>query len=234
MPPQSSYRGHTYSEWSARFFQWVYSLPTDHHPLFDNADCSTGQTGDVWFIDGKFGGDAPFPPGGRNCTIPPGTALFLTLAAANRDDTACDELNNIQPTNDPVSVLREKAETGLNQFLDSRVIIIDGVAVKGLPACNPDDPSTCQSPYRVQSPVFDYINVPAFNNIVNLGLESGSCYTDPTGTGASFTVPGAVADGVYVIIKPLPVGDHTIQFGIGPNGNRKYNITVGVRKKGFQ
>src|SRR5262245_3779309 len=44
-PPQSNFRGLSYGEWSARFFQWAYSLPVTHHPLFDTADCSTGQTG---------------------------------------------------------------------------------------------------------------------------------------------------------------------------------------------
>ena len=78
-PPQSHFHGQTYSEWSAGFFQWAYSLPFTDHPLFDTADCSEGQAGDVWFIDGTRG-LMGFPPNGRNCTIPSGTALFLALA----------------------------------------------------------------------------------------------------------------------------------------------------------
>src|SRR2546428_7186033 len=70
-PPQSHFRGHTYSEWSAAYFQWVYSLPSTKHPLFDTAACSERQTANVWFIDGTRGGTA-FPVGGRNCTIPAG------------------------------------------------------------------------------------------------------------------------------------------------------------------
>ena len=45
-------------------------------------------------------------------------------------------------------------------------------------------------------------------------------------TGAPYTVDGAVADGVYVMIKPLSVGDHTIRFGLGNPPSRLYNITV--------
>src|SRR5947207_14970671 len=77
-PPHSHFRGLSYSEWSAAFFQWVYSLPTLHHPLFDTADCSAGQTGKVWFIDGTAQGHG-FPTEGRDCTVPVGTALFLLL-----------------------------------------------------------------------------------------------------------------------------------------------------------
>jgi len=224
-PPQSSFRGHTYSEWSAGFFKWVYSLPVTSHPLFDNTNCSTGQTGNVWFIDGKRGGDAPFPSEGRNCTIPPSTALFLAVAARNQDNTHCNG-STIEPTNDPVSVLRFKAAVNLDSFLDTRVVIIDGVNVNGLPACNPANPVTCQSPYRVQSPVFTY-NVPAFDNL--LIDDSGSCYSNPNNDGAPYNVPGNVADGLYVMIKPLNTGKHTLRFGpIGPDGlpTRLYNITV--------
>src|ERR1043166_7033158 len=51
-PPPSHFHGLTYSDWSAKWFQWAYSLPFTQHPLFDTADSSAGQTGDVWFIDG--------------------------------------------------------------------------------------------------------------------------------------------------------------------------------------
>lgn len=226
VPPQSHYRGQTYSEWSAEWWEWVYSLPVTNHPLFDNADCSTGQRGDVWFIDGKRGGDEPFPPGGRNCTIPPDTALFLAVAARNQDNGNCNG-STIQPTNDSVPVLRAKAYENLNSFLDTRVVTIDGVPVNGLPSCDPTSPDTCRSAYRVQSPVFTYNHVPAFNNL--LIDDYGDCYRDPKGDGSSFKVQGAVADGVYLMIKPLNPGEHKLRFGpIGSDGlpTRLYNITV--------
>ena len=36
-------KGRTYADWSERWWQWAYSLPTTHNPLFDTADASTGQ-----------------------------------------------------------------------------------------------------------------------------------------------------------------------------------------------
>jgi hypothetical protein len=239
VPPQSSFRGHTYSEWSAAWFQWVYSLPSTHHPLFENADCSTGQTGNVWFIDGKFGGYAPFPPGGRYCTIPSGTALFLSLVSSSSDNEACDSTGQvIQKTTYDESTLRSYAGEGVNGLLHRpRIIIIGGVNIKGFPInCDPDNPDTCQSPYRVQSPVFDY-TVPAEDNL--LILMNGDCYNNFT---KPYTVTGAVGDGVYVMINPLPVGEHTIQFGLLDDPTtgmptRFYHITVtghGAGRQGFQ
>jgi hypothetical protein len=220
-PPQSQFFGQTYSEWSAAWFRWVYSLPSTAHPLLDTAECSAGQTGDVWFIGGTRGPN-PFPPLGRNCTIPAGTALFLALAANQWDNEACGA-SGIQRTTFTESQLRMFAYNNLNGFLGSRGIEIDGVDVQGLPACDPSNPSTCQSPYRVQSPVYNY-TVPAFDNL--LILDDGACYNNPSGTGAPYTALGAVADGVYVMIKPLPVGQHTIRFGPLPALSRLYHITV--------
>jgi hypothetical protein len=227
-PPQSHFRGLSYSEWAAAWFQWVFSLPSDHHPLLDTADCSAGQTGNVWFIDGTHG--SPFPSSGRHCTIPAGTALFLSLASRNQDNEGCSADDaRIERTSDKESVLRMKAHDILNGFLGSRRIVIDGVDVHGLPACDyPDHPATCNSPYRVQSPVFDY-TVPALNNL--LIIDDGACYDDPYGDHTTpYTALGAVADGVFVMIKPLSVGEHTIEFGLPDPATgthtRLYFITV--------
>ena len=226
-PPQSHFRGLSYSDWAAAWFQWVFSLPSNHHPLFDTADCSAGQTGDVWFIDGTHG--SPFPSSGRHCTIPPGTALFLSLAGRNQDNEGCSaDSTSIERTADTDSELRTKAHDALNSFLGSRRIVIDGVDVHGLPVCDPDHPMTCDSPYRVQSPTFDY-TVPALNNL--LIIDDGACYDDPYGDQTTpYTALGAVADGVFVMIKPLSVGEHTIQFGLPDPAtgkpNRLYFISV--------
>src|SRR5439155_9382309 len=86
-PPNSSAFGLSYGEWSARWWQWAYSLPVDHHPLFDTADCSAGQAGRVWFLGASF---APsISDGGqivaiatRDCRVPTGTALFVPVLNA--------------------------------------------------------------------------------------------------------------------------------------------------------
>ena len=225
--PHTGFLGHSYSQWSVAHFQWVYSLTTAHHPLFDSADCSAGQRGDVWFLDGRLGGQG-FPTTGRNCTIPAGTALFLALAASTRDNEGCDPSHpdTILRTHESKTQLVQSAHDNLNAFLGIRHVVIDGVDVLGLPQCDPNHPSTCDSPYRAQARPFDR-EVPAFDNV--LMIEDGVCYEDPTGRGKPYQVHGAVADGVYVMIKPLAAGQHTIRFGpLDTTGQptRLYNITV--------
>ena len=54
LPPQSCAFGKSYAEWSVKQSQWALKLPATHHPLFDNAPVSTGQSGPVWFLGGRF------------------------------------------------------------------------------------------------------------------------------------------------------------------------------------
>jgi hypothetical protein len=241
-PPQAEYRDLSYAEWSAEWHKWANSLPLTDHPLADTADCETGQSGKVWFIGGAAIGGTPFPPDGRDCTIKPGTALFLGLLAVSGDNETCSTTTPpvVLRTNLSEAELRSRANAELvDAYGGFRKIIIDGVEVKGLPtACDPANPASCLSPYRVQSPVFDY-TIPALDN--TLTVFQGSCFNDPNNNGQPYTVTGAVADGFFTMIKPLKVGKHTLQFGrLGPTGTptRLYNITVSERKpahgkKGF-
>ena len=36
--------GRTYGDWNAAWQQWADSISTANHPLFDNGDCSLGQS----------------------------------------------------------------------------------------------------------------------------------------------------------------------------------------------
>ncbi len=54
LPPNSHAFGKTYGEWSAAWWQWLYSMPTNQHPLYDTAECSEGQSGKVWFLGGTY------------------------------------------------------------------------------------------------------------------------------------------------------------------------------------
>ena len=82
-PIQSEPYGKTYNEWAAEWWQWALETPASVNPLLDflgiDADCSSGQRGNVWFLGGTFG----FSPGvERDCTVPPGTALFFPIINA--------------------------------------------------------------------------------------------------------------------------------------------------------
>src|SRR5438309_457024 len=83
LPPQSHAFGKTYAEWSAAFWQWEYSLPVDHHPLFDTADCKVGQSGKAFFLGGTFTvtqvGITVTGIVNRTCTIAAGKAIFFPI-----------------------------------------------------------------------------------------------------------------------------------------------------------
>jgi hypothetical protein len=165
-------------------------LPTNHHPLFDTADCSAGQSGKVWFLGGTFvtvnvSEGVIVGQAERHCTIPFGTALFFPLLNSEAD-------NAIDP---PLSVAELYALVQATQnhavFLAAT---IDGQPVQGL-----SDPR--HTPYRVQSPVFRF-TLPEENNYYQFfGFDDVSGRISP-----------AVADGFFLMVKPLSVGKHTIHF----------------------
>jgi hypothetical protein len=77
----------TYSEWSAKWWQWVFSMPpktnlqlsgVTEYPQPVTVDCSQNQSGQVWFLAANFGGFAI-----RNCDekhpIPPGVSIFFPV-----------------------------------------------------------------------------------------------------------------------------------------------------------
>ena len=75
-PPQSQPYGASYGEWGAAWWQWALAQPASANPLFDSTGeyCGAGQSGQVWFLAGTFGGSAE-----RTCTVPAGRALLLPV-----------------------------------------------------------------------------------------------------------------------------------------------------------
>ena len=185
LPPGSNAYGSTYGEWSAKWWQWAYSMPTTSHPLFD-ADCSKGQSGDVWFLGGTFSSEQ-LPSGiyvgiaNRNCVIPTGKALFFPILNV---ESSVIENNGINEAE-----LRAYSEWLMNHAVDLQADI-DGVAVKDLQI------------YRKQSPLFIFGPLPDNNVLQFLGFNNAF----------AGTTSESVADGVYLLLAPLPKGDHKIHY----------------------
>ena len=188
LPPNSNAYGMSYGEWSAKWWVWTYSMPVDHHPLYDTADCSAGQLGKVWFLGGTYTASS-FPGGAtgnvdRSCTVPTGTALFFPVINS--------EAATLEGDGSGDAALRAKA-TFYQDHATGLYAEIDGVPVDNLQI------------YRVQSPLFQYGPLPLNNVPCNNGF--GTC-ADLTGKISDF-----VGDGVYLLLPPLPVGKHEITFG---------------------
>jgi len=197
LPPQSHPYGLTYGEWSAKWWQFVFSIPAPHNPLLFDDQCAFGQTEPVWFLTGKFctGGTCEttgFLSATRHCTIPAHTALFFPIA-----NNESDNLGIVPPLT--LAQLREQVKANQDS-VTSMTCEVDGVPIQGLSPAK-------TSPYRVVSPVFDY-TLPDNNLYQFLGLPELLPDLD---FGAQ-TVKGAVADGVFLMLAPLSVGQHVIHF----------------------
>ncbi len=200
LDPDALYNGRSYADLSAAYWQWVYSLPADRHPLFNTADVSAGQSGDVWFLGGAYASTAnigaPTVTVARNVSVLEGQAIFLPLIAAEssvaeRDGSDFDTLlANSQRAIDAVDTLS---------------CSIDGVPLPNLGS------------YRVSSDAFNWGPLPA-NNV----------FRDPTNYPAGETSLAA-SDGYFLLIPYLSPGDHSIHFTGGIPGFHQdvtYNLTV--------
>ncbi len=203
LPPDSVVYGRTYSEWSAEWWQWAFSIPVATHPLFDNGNCSVGQSGPVWFLGGSFVSNTAV----RSCTVPAGKMLFFPIL--NGEDSNVEESFNNGCSDSilgsTIVGLRKCATAGQDGL--SLSATIDGFSVPNI-----------AHTFRFQSPAFSF-TLPDDNL---LKATTGNPYA--AGTYLS------VGDGYYLMLAPLWPGNHLIHFhGSAPNGftlDITYHLTV--------
>jgi hypothetical protein len=133
----------TYGEWTARWWQWVLSIPEDRNPTLDETgeNCDEGQSGPVWFLTGTFGGLIV-----RNCEIPAGKSILFPVMNA---ECSKHEYPELQTESD----LRGCAVSS-NDGVTELMVTIDG---------QPISEQQLRS-YRIQSSLFE-LNLPEGNII---------------------------------------------------------------------
>nr|QDA77055.1 signal peptide protein [Jahnella sp. MSr9139] len=192
-PRSAKPRGRTYEEWAAAWWQWALAVPKDENPML-NGPCDVNQPDDVFFLAGTTGGSAT-----RSCTIPPGKPIFFPLL--NSTCLSCPELVSASYTcemslseeylHDSASSMTESGERTLT-------LEIDGVSVEGLEEYRAHTATyEDTSPAAVEDRVFPSCTGPIGEN--PCGVPVGS----PRMT---------VGDGHWVMLRPLPVGEHQIHF----------------------
>jgi hypothetical protein len=202
VPPGARVFGKSYGEWSAAWWQFVYSIPKSDNPLLRDDRCEARQSGPVWFLTAKWG-DSPVIAT-RHCTVPFGTYLFFPIVNMGSNNVG------VSPPHSVDELLAE-ARQNLDTVMNTRCWV-DGREIRGLsPAVN--------SPYRVASPVF------------RLKAPVDGVHGWPPNT----IVP-MVADGLYLMLEPLPAGRHTIRFtgdflSANYSLDMKYDVDVAPRKK---
>lgn len=137
-PPGSKPFGKTYGEWSANWWQWIFSIPAATNPANDptGANCGVGQSGKVWFLAASSGGLAS-----RSCTVPRGKALFFPILTGVFGASVLDCEPTVPGVACDVIALRATVAQGIDcpKFLEVR---LDGQLIPHPNA------------YRAQSPVF--------------------------------------------------------------------------------
>jgi hypothetical protein len=172
---------------SAAWWRFVMSKPVNANPLTDTtgAICGQGQSEPIFFLVGSFGAGAAV----RNqCVVPAGKVLFFPVVNGVDVHTPGDGLDTPRLVWNDMQVTGGFAVTSLFATVDGKSVPLD-------PAN--DHFRACAGPARRCS-------APAFS----LTLPYPNLFGIPAGK-----YRPAVADGYYLMLKPLPKGCHTITFG---------------------
>ena len=151
--PDSKPYGLSYADWTARWWQWAYSIPKDVNPSYDDTGkyCAEGQSGPVWFLTGTYK-----HPVDRYCTIPVGKAILLTSL---NSECSFAEFPNLKT--------EEQLRQCAKQMQDSVIHLeasVNGVPLTGL------------EKYRIQSPLFNF-TLPE-NNTLGLSPQTTQAVSD--------------------------------------------------------
>jgi hypothetical protein len=153
LPVDSTPYGHTYGEWTAKWWQWAFSVPADRNPLTDEtgAFCGEGQSGPVWFYAGTFGNSAE-----RVCEVPAGKGIFMPVFnwVFGAGVFYCDPTVPGVPCDVPTLRANAAANTEAAEVLE---VSIDGVPVQNVRAYRDSSPE----PFRLTYPENSVVGVPA-------------------------------------------------------------------------
>jgi hypothetical protein len=196
-----------YVKLSAQWWQWAYSFPVSNNPLFDEtgAQACLGkqEPGNIFFLAGVFNVSGTAT---RNITVPSGTRLFFPVLNVEWDNVGFPPMT--------VEELYQMAAGQVDATTELHASI-DGQPVQNLFS------------YRVQSDPFCY-TLPATDNIAQFfGLGAD---LPPFACASGFCICPAVSDGFWLLTTPLPLGQHTINFGgtVGPPVNFTLDITYNI------
>ena len=191
-------RGNQYPDLAAKWWQWAFSFPAADIPF-----ANTGGPVDVSAHQTGhvwFLAGANLGPATRSATVPTGVQLFFPMANFVNDYPCPD------PTFQPMpgeSLEHFLVRTGVPylQYMTDLFASVDGVQLRGLDA------------YLAISPIFTFTADPALAQTF-----------DPCIIG---TAQPGVSMGYWLLLTPLPPGDHVVRFGsVGWGQDVTYNLKV--------
>jgi hypothetical protein len=214
IPPASLPYGLSYQEWSAKWWQWTLEQSTNHLENVGDSGICREPASHVKFLAGIYvPGTGGISVETRKITIPCETPLFFPILSVWVDNSGCPAFSSFG-----ADALAAQAEA------DWSAVTVTTCTVDGVPVADLSNPAT--TPYLVQASPFSYTTAEKDNILA--GLFGEPCI--PGG----LTIYPAVADGVYLMLSPLPYGKHSIHFVgvVGPpsapfvKDDITYEITV--------
>jgi hypothetical protein len=201
-PPTTSPHGQTYAEWAEDWHSWVLSIEDEQNPLLElftgeTSDCTYYQSGDVWFLAGLLGGGEIE----RECTIDDETAMFFPVVNYMWFPYVTDP----PPDESDLELQFRNVINGAGAWAK-----VDGVNVVPL--------------YRFHFHTRWFRAWMPENNMIDWLIDNFDPGNELWGEGWS---QPHFNDGIYLMVEPLDVGDHTIEFGgFGGGFHVTYDLTV--------
>jgi hypothetical protein len=187
IPPNASYRGLTYGEWEARWWQAAFALPVvgGNHPVISGG--AFGGEDGVLFLAAVVGAAVTL-----NLTIPAGTPLFVPVINAE-----CSVIES-----DP---FHGDDETSLRVCANGHIDNTSGLfaEIDGKPVNNLVDA------YRVESPLFEFGPLPENNLLAFFGEDAPAGATSPSVDAGVYLLLTPLRVGQHV----LRVGGMFDEFG---------------------
>lgn len=196
IPPNAIFRGKSYGEWAASWWQAVFAVPVvdGAHPILNGGPFKGEKR--VLFLAAVVGAPVTI-----DVTIPTGTPLFVPVINAE-----CSVLEPDPFHGDDEASLRACANGHMDHAsgISAR---LDGKKVNDI------------EQYRVESPLFTFGPLPENNLFAFFGLDA------PAGTTSD-----SVDAGNYLLLAPLPKGEHKLRvrgtFDGGGAIDTTFKITV--------
>jgi hypothetical protein len=239
-PPDSEPFGRSYGEWSAKWWQWVYSIPLEKNPQLPGVvppghvpapvtvDCSVGQSEPVWFLGANFTGVAV-----RECKdpVPSDVSIFFPV-----DNTYfgvigfdCIQKGSFARVTYPFLPVNH-CDWNPWKFVDgsNKIFVANWAGLVDLVSGWLDKPGPIEADvdrvpvrdlmtYRAKAPVFS-VTTPS-RNVLGYAWPGipGQPGLGTFGTGVADTYYPNGSDGYWLMLKPLTPGRHTVHFSAGSN-----------------
>ena len=209
MPPNARFRGLSYQDLEARFWQTLFAIPVvdDDHPLISGGAVDAGNG--ITILAAPFGGAE------LDITIPAGTALFFPIV-----NTEVSELEPDPFHGDDEAEQRDLANDWMDQAYDLAATI-DGVPVRNL-----------MSTYRFESEQFVFGPLPENNIFDFFGLPDTVGATSTAVDAGFYLLLNPLSVGEHEIhisggLDPFTPDDPTDDIVI----DTTFHVTVVAKKK---